>query len=125
MNVFSRVFCRTVQFFFRLAMPVLPYRQLRLLTAVEDLAGELEKAGISSVLLVTDSFLKTSGATLGLEQSLLMAGIRCAVYDRVRPNPTVRNVEEALESYHAQDCRGLIAFGGGPVFSGGGGSSGV
>lgn len=35
------------------------------------------------------------------------------VFDQVRPNPTVQNVEAALRRYTAAQCQGLIAFGGG------------
>ena len=37
MNPFSRLFCRGYQICFRLALPLLPYRQPELLTAVTDI----------------------------------------------------------------------------------------
>ena len=113
MNVFSKVFCRTFQFAFRVAIPFLPYREPVRFSSMQDLAQALKNKKISSVLLVTDEFLKKTGATDELENKLNMAGIRCAVYDQVRPNPTVKNVEAALQMYHSQSCQCLIAFGGG------------
>ena len=113
MNIFSKAFCRTFQFVFRLAMPALPYREPERFASIRELAQPLKARNIRSVLLVTDEFLKRSGATEELEHMLRMAGIRCAVYDQVRPNPTVQNVEAALKLYHEKNCQGLIAFGGG------------
>lgn len=113
MNILYKAFCRTFQLGFRMAMPILPYREPRLFETVDDLAPVLKEKKITSVLLVTDSFLKRSGATAPVEEMLRRSGIRCAVYDGTRPNPTVRNVEEALALYHKEGCRCLIAFGGG------------
>lgn len=113
MNPLQKVYCRAVQLAFRIAQPVLPYRSPELLHQVDEIPFLLERLEISSVLLVTDEFLRTSGATRTLEQRLREQNIRCAVYDRTRPNPTVDNVEEALALYHKEGCRALLAFGGG------------
>ena len=113
MNPFSKLLCRAVQICFRIAMPILPYREPVCFQSIEDLAQPLRQLQIQSVLLVTDSFLKSSGATRPLEEVLHHSGIRCAVFDQVQPNPTVDNVEAALELYHSAGCQGLIAFGGG------------
>ena len=62
-------------------------------------------------MLVTDFQLRT--LTRNLEELLPQNGIKCIVYDKTRPNPTVSNVEEALQIYKENNCKGLIAFGGG------------
>lgn len=113
MHLFQKVYCRLFQLAFRLAIPILPYREPERYSRVEDVVEPLRGRGICSVLLVTDSYLRSAGATRTLEESLRRAGIRCVVYDAVCPNPTVRNVEEAFMRYQVQDCQGLIAFGGG------------
>ena len=113
MNFLNKLFCRLVQFSFRIAIPILPYREPKLFSTTEELACKLSKDKINSVLLVTDDFLKSSGATKTLEANLHSAGIRYAIFDKVRPNPTVQNVEDALKLYQSENCQGLIAFGGG------------
>ena len=113
MNFLQKAFCRTFQFVFRVAIPFLPYREPVCFSSIQNLAEPLAKMGIRSVLLVTDEFLKRSGATEELENMLAGAGIGCAVYDKVRPNPTVQNVETALKMCNAKHCQCLIAFGGG------------
>ena len=113
MNSLMRFGCRTVQLAFRLAMPLLPYREPERLEHVEDLPDLLAREGIPSVLLITDHPLREGGVTAPLEALLQERGIRCAVYDRTRANPTVHNVEEAYALYCAEDCCALIAFGGG------------
>ncbi len=113
MNPIGKFFCRVVQTGFRLAIPVLPYRDPRVLTATEQIPQVLQAQGKTSVLLVTDSFLRNSGLTAPLESALHTAGISCTVYDQTRANPTVSNVEEALKLYRAGNCQAIIAFGGG------------
>ncbi len=113
MNPFRKIFCRTYQFAFHAALPILPYREPKILKNPSEIAEEIQALGLSSVCLITDSFFKTSSATEPIEQALADRGIRCAVYDKTRPNPTAENVEEALTLYRKEDCRGLIAYGGG------------
>ena len=113
MNYLSKFGCRVYQSVFRMALPVLPYREPRRLERLEELSGLFRQLSVQSVLLVTDSFLHSSGATAGLEAMLSENGVACTVYDGVCANPTVKNVEEALALYHQNGCRCLIAFGGG------------
>jgi alcohol dehydrogenase class IV len=54
---------------------------------------------------------------LGLLDSLLEGlgreGVAYALYDGVRPNPTIGNIEEALAIYRSEGCEAFVAFGGG------------
>ncbi len=113
MNPVKKIYCRIFQKAFHIAQPLLPYHEPNLLRRVADIPPLLADQGIRAILLVTDSFLRTSGITTPLEQQLEEAGIRCLIYDRTRANPTVQNVEEARELYLEHNCQVLIAFGGG------------
>ena len=113
MNILQKAWCRIIQTVFRVAIPILPYREPELFDSVQALIRPLKEKKIHSALLVTDEFLKNSGATQPLEEALHRAGIRCAVFAQVRPNPTVQNVETALKVYQARSCQCLIACGGG------------
>ena len=113
MNPLEKLVCRTVQTVFRLAIPLLPYRQPTILKHLADIPAQLTADGVTAVLLVTDPDLRRLGSTAALETLLAEAGIHCAVYDQTRPNPTVHNVEQAREVYVREGCQALIAFGGG------------
>ncbi|MBP3655010.1 MAG: iron-containing alcohol dehydrogenase [Oscillospiraceae bacterium] len=115
MHLLEKIFCRVVQFGFRTVLPVLPYKDPAVLNSVADIPAVLQQKGIDSVLLVTDDYLHSSGATKKLEQLLWSSHIRCYVYDGVCPNPTVDNVEGALQEYVRGGCQATIAFGGGSV----------
>lgn len=113
MNTFKKIYCRTFQACFRLAMPFMPYREPEILNSVAEIEPLLQKLGVNSVLLVTDKMLRQFGATAKLEKFLTEANIKCVVYDETCPNPTVNNVEAARELYVKKNCEALIAFGGG------------
>ena len=113
MNPIKSAYCRTYQTGFRAALPVLPYREPKILPCVEDVAGVLKKAKVPSVLLVTDPGIARLGLADGLVGSLGDEGISCTVFDKTHANPTVADVEEAFSLYRAQGCRAIIGFGGG------------
>lgn len=113
MHFAKKLYCRTFQTVFRIALPVLPYRNPKQLGNIEELVKTLQKKEISSVLLVTDHGIRNMGLTAPLEKTLAQAQIRCAVYDKTVANPTTQNVEEAREVYLKKGCQAVIGFGGG------------
>ncbi len=113
MNVFLSCYCRIFQMVLKLALPVLPYRNPRILPKVTDIPAVLQEQGKRKPLIVTDQGIRSLGLTEGLEQVLRKNGLPFELYDRVVANPTTDNVEEALEIYGREKCDCLIAFGGG------------
>lgn len=113
MNIFRRIYCRIFQGAFRLALPLLPYREPKILNSLNEIPDLLKKLGVKSAMLVTDSGIRGFGITKPLEDLLKKEGLHLAVYDKTRPNPTVQNVEEAREQYLNERCEAIIAFGGG------------
>ena len=111
MNIFKKIYCRVFQTCFHLAIPLLPYRDPKILDSIEALPQEFAERKIKSVLLVTDPIIRK--LTGELETKLDNEGIKCIVYDKTNANPTVSNIEEALELYKKEGCQALIGFGGG------------
>lgn len=113
MNPFYRMYCRLFQGAFRLALPVLPYREPKIVRSCAALPQVLEKENIRSLLIVTDQGIVSHGLTKPLEEALQAAGTSYVIYDKTQPNPTVDNVEEAYTLYMTHGCTALIAIGGG------------
>ena len=113
MNTPKKIFCRCFQAVFRLAIPLLPYRDPVILNQVCDIPNCLKEKKIGQVLIVTDSFLHSNGMLEPLKKTLTDSGIDYVIYDEITPNPTVLNVETAREKYISEGCQGLIGFGGG------------
>lgn len=113
MNFFKKIYCRIFQGVFRLALPLLPYREPIMIEGLSKIKKILKKENIDNVLLVTDKGINALGLTKTLENDLSCANINCVVFDDVVPNPTIENVENGLKVYLKNKCNGIIAFGGG------------
>ena len=113
MFILKKAGCRIFQMTFRAVLPVLPYREPKIIPSCSELGEVFERENSKSVLVVTDEGIVKNGLTLYLEEELKKNRIKYAIYDKTRPNPTVDNVEEALEMYHKNSCDTLIAIGGG------------
>lgn len=106
-------FCRIFQTSFRLALPILPYREPEIADSCDKLGNILKKENIKSLLIVTDEGIVTNGLTVPVTSALEISGTAYAVYDKTHPNPTVDNIEEAYSIYIENRCECLIAVGGG------------
>lgn len=113
MNFIKKIYCRSFQICFRIALPLLPYRDPLILHSVSELPAKLQDKHIKSVLIVTDEVLHRLGMIESLKRHLSEHHIQYAIYDKTVPNPTVRNVEEARALYLKNNCQALIGFGGG------------
>ena len=113
MFILKKLWCRAFQIAFRIALPILPYREPKVVSSCSDLSSVFAKENTKSVMIVTDAGIVKNGLTAPLESVLKENGISYVVYDQTQPNPTVKNVEDALSLYHRNECDTLIAIGGG------------
>ncbi len=81
--------------------------------ALARLPGELSRLAIRRPLVVTDPGVAKAGLCERVLAVLAGAGLRCARFEDVQPNPTDRDASEGLAAYRAGDCDGLVAIGGG------------
>ena len=113
MNIFAKIYCRIFQTAFRVALPVLPYREPEAIGSCTEIGKVAKKEKISSVLIVTDKGIVNNGLVDPVVAALQTSGISYYIYADTQPNPTVQNVEDALKAYKANHCDALIAIGGG------------
>lgn len=113
MFILKKIGCRAFQIAFRVALPILPYREPKIVSSCSALGDVFKKEKTTSVLIVTDAGIVKNGLTASLEEVLKKNNIAYAVYDKTQPNPTVDNVEDALALYHKNNCNTLITIGGG------------
>ena len=113
MNIFKKLYCRTFQLVFRIAIPILPYHEPKILTNNDELVSTLLENNTKSVLLVTDAGLTNLGLYNSLVDAMREKGVKVSVYDKTVANPTTQNVDEALGMYRDNACNAIIAFGGG------------
>ncbi len=83
--------------------------------AVRLLPQECARVGITRPLVVTDAGVRAAGV---LDKALAalqspQGGLPVTVFDQTPSNPTEAAVRVAVQLYHAHQCDGLIAVGGG------------
>ena len=113
MFLIKKIGCRIFQIGFRAALPILPYREPKIIESCLKLDNVFKKENIKSVLIVTDKGIAGCGLVTPIEGVLKKNNIKYIIFDKTQPNPTVNNVEEALELYKRNNCNGLVAIGGG------------
>ena len=81
--------------------------------AREKLAEEIEARHFQKILVVTDKSLLETGTVDLVTDVLKKKNISYVIYDEVKPNPTVQNVQDGLKvaKDNSVDC--IVAVGGG------------
>ncbi len=112
----KKAFYRVYQLVMKGVLRILPFPVPERFTGAGSLA-RLPKAikshGVDDVFVVTDKGLVSAGLVQRLLDTLEESRISFTVYDEVQPNPTIRNVEDGLRLYLSNQCKGIVAFGGG------------
>jgi alcohol dehydrogenase class IV len=80
---------------------------------IAELPDAAKSAGIARPLLVTDPRLAAMAMVGNAVEALGAAGLACAVFSDVRPNPVAANVEAGVRALREGGHDGVIAFGGG------------
>lgn len=80
---------------------------------LKDLKGELVRRNFKKALVVTDASLVKLGIAGQVTDVLKDAQMEFAVFDGVKPNPTVGNVDQGLAMLKAEGCDMIVSIGGG------------
>ncbi len=111
MNILKKMYYRLFQKSFKLMIPILPYREPKLLKNYQDLI-KLVKDN-SNTILVTDKGVSGLGLIDNLKNIFQVNNLNLIVFDEVVANPTTDNVEDAYKVYCENNCDMIIGFGGG------------
>lgn len=105
------MYYRLFQKSFKLMIPILPYREPKLLKNYQDLI-KLVKDN-SNTILVTDKGVSGLGLIDNLKNIFQVNNLNLIIFDNVVANPTTDNVEDAYKVYCENNCDMIIGFGGG------------
>ena len=81
--------------------------------ARKELPGVVQRLGFKKALVVTDKGLMKFGVAKMVLDVLEEAAIPYAIYDDVKPNPTVTNVKNGVEACKQAGADFIVAIGGG------------
>lgn len=111
-----KLYCRIYQNLFKLIFYLLPWRKTEIIEgagSVNNLPGVIKGKGINKVIVITGKIISSIGLMDGFLEGLKNEGVDFVIYNKTSQNPTIDNVEEALEMYKSNNCKGIVAFGGG------------
>ena len=77
------------------------------------IADEIKKRGYKKAMLITDKDLVKFGVAAKVEDVLKGANIPYEVFSDIKPNPTIKNVLDALAAFKASGADCIVALGGG------------
>ncbi len=81
--------------------------------AIEAIVPELQDAGAKKVFVCSDSVLVKAGVTGKVTDLLDKAKIDYVVYDQIKPNPTIQNVQDGVKAFKDAGCDYIVTIGGG------------
>lgn len=83
--------------------------------AISSIVDEAKKRAYKKALVVTDKDLMKFGVSSKVTELLDKAGLAYEIYDDVKANPTIENVQTGVEAFKKAGADYLIAIGGGSV----------
>lgn len=75
MNIFKKIYCRSFQTVFKIALPFLPYRKPKIVSALSDIPSVLNKKKKSCPIIITDPGIAKLGILSMLTDVFDNAGI--------------------------------------------------
>ena len=81
--------------------------------ASNEAGAQAKKMKAKKVLLVTDSFMVSTGLAGKVADAIKKEGIDVAIFDGVNPDPTDKNVREGLDAFKKNGCDVIVGLGGG------------
>lgn len=113
MKFYKKIYYRIYQNIFKLALPLLPYRNPINLKDYDNIGNLLINKKLNNILIITTQTFTKRNLLNDLFLSLNNNNIKYTIYDKTSPNPTSDNVELVRNIYLENNCQGIIAIGGG------------
>ncbi len=81
--------------------------------AINEIANEIKARGFQKAFVCSDPDLIKFGVTKKVTDILDDAGIPYVIYDEIKPNPTIENVQTGVKAYQDAGVDCIVAIGGG------------
>ena len=81
--------------------------------AIKEIPGEITRRGFQKAFVCTDPDLVKFGVAAKVTDLLDEAGIAWSLYSEIKPNPTIKNVQDGVEAYQAAEADCIVTIGGG------------
>ncbi len=81
--------------------------------AIKEIVPEIQRGGYKHIFVTSDPDLIRFGVTAKVTDLLDAAGIAYTVYSKIKPNPTIENVQEGVAAFKESGADAIVAIGGG------------
>ena len=81
--------------------------------AIKEIPGEIERRGFKKVFVCSDPDLVKFGVVSKVTDLLDAANIAWSLYSEIKPNPTIKNVQDGVEAFKAAEADCIVTIGGG------------
>ena len=118
MNVIVKGLYRINQFIMSLAVPLLPWKDIKLISSPGSIAKVpyiLKEESVHTLFIATTNGTLKRGYLNGTLDELKSMGIEYHIFSNVKPDPTISSIEEGVALYNNNNCNAILAIGGGSV----------
>ncbi len=81
--------------------------------AIDEIPGEIQRRGYQKAFVCSDPDLVKFGVTAKVTDKLDAAGIAWSLFDGIKPNPTIQNVQDGVAAYKESGADCIVTIGGG------------
>ena len=81
--------------------------------AINEIPGEISRRGFKKAFVCSDPDLVKFGVTTKVTDLLDAAGIAWELFSEIKPNPTIKNVQDGVAAFQASGADCIVAVGGG------------
>jgi alcohol dehydrogenase class IV len=112
----KKLYYRTVQSAVKTGTTLVKFKEPKLVSgagSVNKLLDIMKEQHIDRTLIIVSKTIIKSGLLYDVLEKLRENKIFYEIYDSVKPNPTIENIEECLKVYQNSNCNAITAIGGG------------
>lgn len=112
----KKAYYRTVQVAMKAGTNIIKFKEPKLISgagSVNKLPDIMKEQNIDRVLVIASGTIMKSGLLDNFFKKLKENNIFYETYNRVKPNPSIENIEECLKVYKDSKCNAIAAIGGG------------
>ena len=116
MNKFREIYQRVYMFVFYNFARLLKWREPVILSGdnpLEMISLKVKELNLSNCFVVLDPVIEQLGLSKGLTNSFIKNNIEYVVFNKVEPNPKIKDIEIGVKIYQESFCDSIIALGGG------------
>lgn len=112
----NKIYYRTVQVAEKVGTNIVKFKEPKLISgagSINKLPDIIKEQNIDRIFIVVSNTIMKSGLLDEFFEKLKKNNMFYETYNKVKPNPSIDNIEECLKIYQDSKCKAIVAIGGG------------